>query len=84
VSRCRVDLVLYEGMSDLVTEVQVQFLEICSNLVSSIRHNRFKGHFEFGMETLVSKEGVTMVAECDVLLYANLARGRRLTQLSCW
>ena len=31
-------------------------LEVCGNLVSSIRHNRFKGHFELWMETLVSKE----------------------------
>jgi len=25
-----------------------------------------------------------MVAECKVLLYANSARGRRLTHSSCW
>src|SRR5882724_2154619 len=34
----------------------MQFLEVCSNLVSSLQHNRFKGHFEFGMKALVSKE----------------------------
>ena len=54
--QCRLDLVLLEGMRDLVVEVQIQFLEICSNLVSSVQHNRFEGHFEFGMKTLVSKE----------------------------
>ena len=62
----------------------MQFLEICSNLVSSIQHNKFMGHFEFGMKPLLAKKGVAMVAECEVLLYVNLARGRRLTQLSCW
>jgi len=51
-----VDLILFEGVKDLVMEVQMQFLEICSNLVSHIQHNRFKGHFEFGMKTLFSKE----------------------------
>src|SRR5882724_10117696 len=33
---------------------------------------------------LLAKKGVTMVAECDVLLYANSAKGRRLTQSSHW
>jgi len=51
-----VDLILLEGTRNLVMEVQVQFLEICINLVSSIQHNRFEGHFEFGMKTLVRKE----------------------------
>ena len=41
---------------DLVVEVQMQFLEICGNLVTSVRHNRFEGHFEFGMKTHVSEE----------------------------
>src|SRR5882724_5567454 len=54
--RHRMDLILFEGVSDLVAKVQVQFLEICSHLVSSIQHKRFKGHFEFGMETFVSEE----------------------------
>jgi len=30
------DLILLEGMRDLIMEVQMQFLEICSNFVSSI------------------------------------------------
>src|SRR5882672_4254652 len=51
------DLVLLEGASDLVTQVLVKFFQICSNRVSSIRHNRFKGNFEFGVEALVGEEG---------------------------
>jgi len=74
-----VNLILLEGMRDLITEVQMQFLEICSNLVSSIQHNSFEGHFKLGMITLVSKERGDHGQECEVLLYANSARGRRLT-----
>ena len=50
------DLVLLEGMRDLVVEVLMQFLEICGYLVSSFQQNRFEGHFKFGVKTLVSKE----------------------------
>jgi len=64
--------------------LQMELLEICSDLVSSFRHNRFEGHFEFGVEALVRKEGGDYGAECDVLLYANSAKGRRLAQSSCW
>jgi len=78
-----VDLVLLEGMRDLVMEVLMQDFEICSNLVSSVQHNIFEEHFEFGVKTLVIKERGAMVAEWEVLLYANSARGRRLTQSSC-
>ena len=53
----RVDLVLFEGTRYLVTKVQMELLDICSDLVSSFRHNRFEGHFEFGVEALVRKEG---------------------------
>ena len=35
----------------------MQFLQICGDLVSGLRHNRVKGHFEFGMEALVGQEG---------------------------
>ena len=55
-SRRGVDLILSDGMRYLVVKVQMELLEICSNLVSSIQHNRFERHFEFGMKTLVSKE----------------------------
>jgi len=82
--QCGVDLVLCEGMRDLVAKIQMELLEICHNLMSSIQDNRFKGHFELGWKPWLAKNGVTMVAECDVLLYANLAKGRRLTQSSCW
>src|SRR5882672_9194386 len=51
------DLVLPEGVSDLIAEVLVEFLQIWSNRVSSIQHNRFKGNFEFGVKALVGKEG---------------------------
>jgi len=40
----------------LVTKIQMELLEICRNLVSSVRHNRFKGHFEFRMEALIGEE----------------------------
>src|SRR5882724_4278664 len=55
-SRCGVDLVLLEGTRYLVAKIQMELLEICRNLVSSVRHNRFKGHFEFRMEALIGKE----------------------------
>src|SRR5882672_11182016 len=44
-------------MSDLVAKVLVEFLQIRSNRVSSIRHNRIKGNFEFRVKALVGKEG---------------------------
>ena len=50
------DLILFDGMGYLVMKIQMELLEICRNLMSSIRHNRLEGHFEFGMKTLVSKE----------------------------
>jgi len=55
-SRRGVDLVLFEGTRYLVAKIQMELLEICRNLMSSIRHNRFEGHFKFGMKTLVSEE----------------------------
>ena len=55
-SRCGVDLVLLEGTRYLVAKIQMELLEICRNLVSSIRHHRFKGHFEFRVKALVSEE----------------------------
>jgi len=51
-----VDLVLSDGMRYLVAKVPMELLEICSNLVSSIQHDRFERHFEFGMKPLVSEE----------------------------
>jgi len=47
-----VDLVLLEGMRDLVTEVQMQFLEIYSNLVSSNCVKMLNGalHYSTGTE----------------------------------
>jgi len=56
VSRCGVDLVSLEGTRYLVTKIQMELLEICCNLVSSVRHNRFKGHFEFRIEALIGEE----------------------------
>ena len=47
---------LFEGMRYLVMKIQMELLEICCNLMSSIQHNRFKRHFEFGMKTLISEE----------------------------
>src|SRR5882672_11914581 len=44
-------------MSDLVAKVLVEFLQIRSNRVSSIRHNRIKGNFEFRVKALVGEEG---------------------------
>src|SRR5882724_253627 len=43
-------------MRYLVAKIQMELLEICRNLMSSIRHNRFKGHFKFWMEALVGEE----------------------------
>jgi len=41
-------------MRYLVAKIQMELLEICRNLVSSVRHN--KGHFEFMMEALIGEE----------------------------
>ena len=49
-------LILLDGMRDMVAEVLMQFLEICSNLVSSVQHNRFEGNFKFGMKIFVRIE----------------------------
>src|SRR5882724_3081244 len=54
--QCGVDLVLLEGTRYLVMKIQMELLEICHNLVSSVQHNRFKGHFEFRMEALIGEE----------------------------
>jgi len=58
IGRCcgGVDLILFEGTRYLVAKIQMELLEICHNLMSSVRHNRFKGNFEFGMKTLISEE----------------------------
>ena len=58
-----VDLILFEGTGYLVVEIQMELLEICSNLVSSFRHNRFEGHFKFGVEALV-RVTVTIRSPC--------------------
>src|SRR5882724_3191816 len=55
-SRCGVDLVLFKGTRYLVAKIPMELLEVCRNLVSSIRHHRFKGHFEFRIKALVSEE----------------------------
>ena len=47
-SQRRVDLILSDSTRYLVVKVQMELLEICSNLVSSIRHNRFERHFDLG------------------------------------
>ena len=77
------DLIFLEGMRDFVTEVLMQFLEIYSNLISSVQHNGFEGHFEFGVKTLVSKERCNHGHQVQGVI-ANSARGRRLNQLSWW
>jgi len=61
-----VDLILLEGMRDLIVEILMQFLETCSDLVSNFQHNSFEGHFKFG---------VTIVAECNV----EVVQGRFFT-----
>src|SRR6266481_8690341 len=64
-------LIPLDGMLKLGLKVLVQLPEVCSHFMSMLRWNRLKGHFEFGVEALVVKKGVTFVAECIVLLYAN-------------
>src|SRR5882724_10502963 len=54
--RCRVDHILFEGTRYLVTKVQMELLEVCRNLMSSIQHHRFEGYFEFRMEAFVGEE----------------------------
>jgi len=51
-------------------------LRSVANLVSSFGHNRFEGHFG-SIGKPFGEERVTMVAKCEVLLYANSAKGRR-------
>jgi len=48
VSRRGVDLILFEGTRYLVTKIQMELLEICHNLMSSIRQNRFKDTSSLG------------------------------------
>ena len=66
------DLILFEGMRYLVAKIHMELLEICSNLVSSFLHNRFEGHFKFGMKTLIHEEwgdhgcGVQGVVVCEL------------------
>jgi len=48
--------ILFKGTRYLVAKIQMELFEICRNLMSSIQHNRFKGHFEFRIKALVSEE----------------------------
>ena len=72
------DLVLLEGASDLVAQVLVKFFQICSNRVSSIRHNRFKGDFEFGVEALVGEEGGDHGGQMRSIIVCELGKGQEV------
>src|SRR5882672_10772868 len=72
------DLVLLEGASDLVTQVLVKFFQICSNRVSSIRHNRCKGNFEFGVEALVGEEGGDHSSRMRSIVVCKFGKGQEV------
>src|SRR5467141_2867311 len=72
------DLVFLEGASDLVTQVLVKFFQICSNRVSSIRHNRCKGNFEFGVEALVCKEGGDHSSRMRSIIVCKFGKGQEV------
>jgi len=59
-------------------EVQMQFLEICSDLVSHVQHHRFEGHFEFLNENPVSEEWGDHGAECECVVVCKLGQGKEV------
>ena len=46
--------------------------------VINILHNRFKGHFEFGMETLVSKEWGDHSGRVGPVVVCELGQGKEI------
>ena len=48
--------VLLNGELKLITEILVQVLHVCGNLMSTLRQNRLKRNFELWMESLVSEK----------------------------
>jgi len=51
--------------------------------VSRLQHNRIKGHFEFGMETLVGKEGCDHSRRLRGVVVGELCEREEVTQSSC-
>src|SRR5882672_3160679 len=74
----RVGLVLLEGVSDLVAEVLVEFLQVRSNSVSSIRHNSIKGNFEFRVKALVGKERGDHGGRMRGIVVCKLCKGQEV------
>jgi len=56
----------------------MELLEICCNLMSSIQHNRFKGHFEFGMKTFISEEWGDHDFRVRGVVACKLSRGQEV------
>src|SRR5882672_9029936 len=65
-------------MSDLVAKVLVEFLQIRSNGVSSIRHNRCKGNLKFGMKALVGEEGGDHGGQVRGIVVCKLCKGQEV------
>jgi len=65
--------ILLEGTGNLVTKVLVEFFRSEAQS-EQYPTQQMQGNFEFGVKALVGEEGVTMVAKCEVLLYANSER----------
>src|SRR5882724_1825612 len=69
---------LFGGMRYLVAKIQMELLEICRNLMSSIQNNRFKGHFKFRMKALVGEErGDHGCRVCSVVV-CKLSQGKEV------
>src|SRR5882724_6107902 len=77
-SRRGVDLVLFKGTRYLVAKIPMELLEVCCNLVSSIRHHRFKGHFEFRIKSLVSKERGNHGRRVRCVVVRKLGQGKEV------
>ena len=60
----RMLLVVLNGELKLITEVLMQILHVSGHFLSTLRQDRLKRNFEFRMESLVSENGVTLVAKC--------------------
>src|SRR5882672_10688133 len=65
-------------MSDLVAKVLVEFLQIRSNRVSSIRHNRIKGNFKFWVKALVGEEGGDHGSRMRSIVVCKFGKGQEV------
>src|SRR5882724_3088419 len=80
-SQCGVDLILLEGTRYLVMKIQMELLEICRDLVSSVRHNRFEGNLELRMEALVGEERGNHGCRVRCVVVCKLGQGKEVNPI---